>query len=307
MAKLCKSKKTVESKVNPKLWYYGLEHCRMVSYASVPAGETYLPINLIQEDYSELNGYIHISNGGADPAPAGLTLVASVDVSGAADADAVYAAIETAMEAGTYADLYQVSVNAGEGIDIINNFIGLITEETGDTSGATVTIGQQSFGGAIGVLTDEGASASFEFETLDETGDATGNAIIESFLINVIATITMSIKDTSVTKFEELFVKPLGGTYENGADKVIGFGTGNFFKSLISKAGKLVGHDAGVAFTDRSNDWTMLASIKPNSINFNKELQVVEAEFVSYYDATMPNAVDIFRIGDFSKIDLESL
>lgn len=307
MTKLCKSKKTVDSKVNPKLWYYGLEHCRMVAYAAIPGAETILPINLIKEDYTELLGYIHISNGGADPAPVGLTNIATVDVSGAADVEAMYALIETALEAGTYANLYQVSVTAGEGIDIINNFIGTITEETGDTSSATVTIGQQSFGGALGVLTEEGASASFEFETLDQTGDSTGNAIIESFLINVLATISMSITDTSKAKFEEMFINPLGGKYTNGSDEIIGFGTGNFFKSLLVKAGKLIGHDAGVAFTDRTNDWVMLASIKPNSINFNKELQVIETEFVSYYDATMPEDVNIFRIGDFSKIDLESL
>lgn len=307
MAKLCKSKKTVDSKVNPKLWYYGLEHCRMITYSALPAGETILPINLIKEDYTELLGYIHLTTGGADPAPVGLTNIATVDVTAAADVDALYGLIETALKAGTYAGLYQVSATAGEGVDIINNFIGTITEETGDTSGAVVTIGQQSFGGALGVLSEEGASASFEFETLDQTGDSTGNAIIESFLINVTATITMSITDTSKAKFEEVFIKPLGGTYTNGSDEIIGFGTGNFFKSLLVKAGKLIGHDAGVAFTDRSNDWVMLAKVTPSSINFNKELQVIETEFVSYYDATMPEEVNVFRIGDFSKIDLESL
>jgi len=307
MAKLCKSKKTVNSNVNPKAWYYGLEHCRMTTFAAIPTGETILPINIIQEDYSELLGYIHFTNGAADPAPVGLTNIATVDVSGAADVDAVYAAMEVALEAGTYAGLYQVSATAGEGVDMINNFIGSITEESGDTSGAVVTIGQQSFGGALGVLTEDGASASFEFETLDQTGDSTGSAIIESFLIGITATVGMSLTDTSRAQFEEMFINPLGGKYVNGLDEVIGFGTDSFFKSLLAKAGKLVGHDAGVAYTDRSNDWSMLASIKPSSINFNKELQVIETEFISYYDATAPEEVNIFKIGDFSVIDLESL
>ena len=307
MAKLCKKKASTPSKLDPRLWYYGLEHCRMISFAALPAGETILPINLIQEDYTELLGYIHFTNGGADPAPVGLTKIATVDVTAAADVEALYVEIETALEAGTYADLYQVSVTAGEGIDMINNFIGLITEETGDTSGAAISIGQQSFGGALGILTEDGATASFEFETLDQLGDTTGNAIIESFLINATATITLSLADTSKEKFEEVFIKPLGGTYENGMDKLIGFGSGSFFSSLINKAGKLIGHRTGVAYTDRSEDWSMLASVKPNSINFNKELQAIETEFVSYYDATMPNAIDIFRIGDFAKIDLENV
>jgi len=279
----------------------------MMTYAALPAGETILPINLIQEDYTELLGYIHFTNGGVDPAPVGLTKIATVDVTAVADVDALYGEIETELEAGTYAALYQVSATAGEGVDMINNFIGAISEETGDTSGATISIGQESFGGALGVLTEDGASAAFEFETLDQTGDSTGNAIIESFLIGISATITMSLTNTSREQFEEMFINPLGGKYENGGNEVIGFGTGNFFQSLLVKAGKLVGHDAGVAYSDRSNDWAMLASIKPSSINFNKELQVIETEFVSYYDATAPEQVNIFKIGDFSIIDLESL
>ena len=310
MAKLCKSRKVVNSSVNPKNWFYGLEQCREISYASVPAGETILPLNLIDGDsgYVELLGYIHFTNGGSDPAPVGLTKLATVDAAAAADVDALYVDIKTELEGSAHADLMQIQINAdGTGMEILNSFIGLITEETGDTSGATVAIGQQSFGGAIGVLSEEGASASFEFEKLSQTGDVTGNQIIEEFLIGATATISMSLTDTSVAKFKELFIKPLGGVHTEGADEIIGFGTDNFFKSLIIKAGKLVGHDAGVAYSDRSNDWSMLASISPSSMNFNKELQVLETEFVSYYDATMPETVNIFRIGKFDLIDFSAL
>lgn len=306
MGSLCKSRKVVNSTVNPKSWYYGLEHCRKEAYTVVPSGETYLPLNLINEDYSQLLGYIHFTNGGADPMPAGLTKIATVDAALAADADALHADIKVQLDASTEAGLMQVAVEV-DGVEIFNNFIGLITEETGDTSGATTTVEQQSFGGAIGVLSDEGASASFEFETLDQVGDSTGNALIESFLINVTATISMSFTDTSRALFEEMFIKPLGGTHTEGADTVVGFGTGNFFQSLISKAGKLVGHDSGTAYTDRDKDWSMLASIKPSAINFNKELQTLEVEFISYYDATMPEEVNIFKIGDFSVIDLAAV
>lgn len=306
MAKLCKSKKTVNSSVAPKYWHYGLEQCRSISYASIPAGETILPLNLMGEDYVEVLGYVHLSNGGADPQPVGLEKLATVDVSAMVEVSEIYAEMKIQLDLGARADLIQTQVGT-DGLEILNNFIGLITEESGDTSGATVMVGQQSFGGAIGLLSEDGASASFEFETLDQSSDVTGNIAVESFLISVSATVTMSITDTSVAKFEELFIKPLGGSYENGPDKLIGFGTGNFFKSLISKAGKLIGHDASAPYSDRSNDWVMLASPKPNSINFNKELQVVETEFMSYYDASMPEAINIFRIGDFSKIDFASL
>lgn len=308
MAKLCKSRKTVNSKVNPKQWYYGLEHCRSLVFSSVPSGEEALIVNLIQEDYSELLGYIHITNGGADPAPVGRTLIASVDASAAADVPALYAAIKVAMDGASQADLYQVQ-DLGTELEIYNNFIGLISaEDNSAIAELTSTVGQQSFGGALGLLTEDGASAAFEFEFLDQTADATGNAIVERFLLNVLATITLSMTDTSREKFEEIFVKPLGGKYVNGMDELIGFGTGNFFKSLIDgKIGKLIGHDAGVAFSDRTNDWQMLAYPNPTSINFNKELQAIEAEFVSAYDATMPEDINVFSIGDKSKIDLASL
>ncbi len=307
MAKLCKSRRVVNSKVNPKRWYYGLEHCRTDVYSALPAGEQAVALNLIQEDYTELLGYIHLTNGGVDPAPVGLTKLATVDVTGTADVPALYAEIKTQLEASAYADLMQIQVIT-EGLEIFNNFIGLITDE--DVSGnaeLTRTIGQQSFGGALGLLTEDGASASFEFETLDQTADATGNAIVESFLINVLGTITLSMTDTSKELFEEIFVKPLGGTYENGADKLIGFGTASFFKSLMEKIGKLVGHDASADFTDRSNDWQMLAVPKPNTINFNKELQALECEFVTAFDATMPEAINIFSIGDMTKVDRAAL
>lgn len=308
MAKLCKSRKVVNSKVNPKVWYYGLEHCRDYGFAAVPAGETYIPINLIAEDYTEFFGYIWFTNGGANPAPVGRTLIATVDCDGLADVAALLAELETQLLASAHVDKFQVYNDpTDEVVEVINNFIGLITEEPANTAGATVEIGQQSFGGALGLLTEDGASASFEFEKLDQTGDATGNAIVESFLINVLVTIAMSLTDTTKAKFKEMFIKPLGGTYENGPDELIGFGTGNFFKSLISKAGKLIGHDAGVAYSDRSDDWQMLAIPNPTAINFNKELQALETEFVSAYDSTMPEAINIFSIGDKTIVDLAAL
>lgn len=307
MAKLCKSRRVVNSKVNPKRWFYGLEHCRTDVFSAVPAGEQAMPLNLIQEDYTELLGYIHLTNGGSDPAPVGLQLLATVDVQALTTPAQVYAEVKTQLEASAYADLIQVQVLT-EGLEIFNNFIGLITEEdVSAISELTRTVGQQSFGGALGLLTEDGASSSFEFETLDQTADATGNAVVESFLINVLGTITLSLTDTSKELFEEVFVKPLGGTYENGADKLIGFGTAAFFKSLMEKIGKLVGHDASADFSDRSNDWQMLAIPKPTSINFNKELQALECEFVSAFDATMPEAINIFSIGDMSKIDRVAL
>jgi hypothetical protein len=273
----------------------------------VPSGEEALMINIIKEDYTELLGYVHITNSGADPAPVGITKIATVDASGTVDVAALYVELKSQIEASAYAGLVQMQV-VTEGLEIFNNFIGLITaEDNSAISEVTSVVGQQSFGGALGLLTEDGASASFEFETLDQTGDATGNAIIESFLINVLATVTLSITDTSKEKFEELFVKPLGGTYENGADKLIGFGTAGFFKSLMEKIGKLIGHDASALYSDRSNDWQMLAIPKPNSINFNKELQVIECEFVSAFDSTMPEAINIFSIGDMSKIDRVAL
>jgi len=307
MAKLCKSKKVVNSKVNPKKWYYGLEHCRLVEYSAKPAGETVLPINLIQEDYTELLGYLHMTNGGVDPAPAGLTLLGTVDVDGAADIPALNAAIVAALDASAQAVLMQ-SVVEGAGVEIFNNFIGLITAEDDSAEATlTLTVEQQSFGGAIGLLSEDGASAAFEFEFLEQFADATGSVAVEKWLIGLVATITMSITDTSKEQFEEIFVKPLGGVYENAGDKIIGFGTANFFKSLMTQIGKLVGHDASAAFTDRANDWQMLAVPNPSSINFNKELQVLECEFASAFDATMPEAINIFSIGDITILDRAAL
>jgi hypothetical protein len=307
MAKLCKSRRTVNSKVNPKSWYYGLEHCRELQFSAIPAGEQSIELNLIQEDYTELLGYIHITNGGADPAPVGRTKLATVDVTAMVEVSEVLAEIKAQLDLSAQAILMQTQVSLS-GVEIRNNFIGLITAED-DSANAEMTnvVGQQSFGGALGLLTEDGASASFEFEYLDQTSDITGNALVERFLLNVLATVTLSITDTSKEKFEEVFIKPLGGDYENAGERLIGFGTGNFFKSLMTQIGKLVGHDANTPFSDRSNDWQMLAAPTPSSINFNKELQAIECEFVSVYDATMPEDVNIFSIGDMSIVDYASL
>lgn len=312
MGKLCKSKKVVNSKVDPRVWYYGLEHCRHHVYSAIPAGEEAVPLNLIDADnkYVEVMGYIHITNGGADPQPAGLTKIATVDITTLGGSPTVADMInlcKTELEAAAQAGMYQVAVEDNQ-LVIRNNFIGLITEE--DVTGIAdldIMIGQQSFGGPLGVLSEDGASAGFEFEFLDQMGDSTGSVAIEKWLTGLTATISLSITDTSKEKFEELFVKPLGGTYENGADKIIGFGTANFFKSLMTQIGKLQGHSASEPYTDRSNDWTMLAVPNPSSINFNKELSVIECEFASAFDATMPEAINIFSIGDGSKIDFAAL
>jgi len=307
MAKLCKSKKVVNSKVSPKIWVYGLEHCREIQYSAIPLGESIIPMNYITEEYTEVLGYIHVTNGGADPAPTGLVKIATVDATASADVAAFLADIKTQIDASAHADFFQTQTQL-TGLEVFNNFIGLITEEDDSAEAElTLAIGQQSFGGALGLLSEDGASAAFAFEFLDQAGDATGNVSIEKFLIGLESTITMSLTDTSKEKFEELFVKPLGGAYENGSDKLIGFGTASFFSSLMSKIGKLVGHDSSAAFTDRSNDWQMLAVPNPSSINFNKELQVIEVEFVSAFDATMPEAINIFSIGDKTKIDLAAL
>lgn len=311
MAKLCKSKKVVNSSVEPRLWFYGLEHCRSWTYASIPSADSYAVINLIQEDYSELNGYIHFEDSSGtpvDPAPTGLTKIATVDINGVADVDALVSAIKAQLDLSAQADLMQSQVEAGGKIEIINNFIGLISEETGNTDGATVAIGQQSFGTELGLLTEDGASASFELEFLDTLTDSAGNVPVESFLISVNATISMSLLDSSKAKFEELFIKPLGGTYENGAEKIIGFGTGNFFKSIVDgKMGRLVGHLKSAAFSDRSEDWEMLALLQPTETNFNKELRTLAIQATSYYDATAPEDVNIFRIGNRQAIDLAAL
>lgn len=308
MAKLCKSKKVVNSSVEPRKWFYGLEHCRTWEYASLPSGESVAILNLIQEDYTELNGYIHLTNGGSDPAPVGLTKLATVDVTASLDVDALVADIKAQLDASIYADLIQSQVEAGGKIEILNNFIGLISEETGNTDGATVAIGQQSFGTALGLLTEDGASASFELEFLDTLTDTAGNVPVESFLISINATISMSLLDTSKAKFEELFIKPLGGSYENGAEKIIGFGTGTFFKSLVDgKMGRLVGHLSSAPFSDRSEDWEMLALLQPTETNFNKELRTLAIQATSYYDATAPEEINIFRIGNRQAIDLASL
>ena len=309
MAKLCKSKKVVNSKVDPRVWFYGLEHCRHHVYSAVPAGEVAVPLNLIDADnkYVEILGYIHLTNGGADPAPAGLTKLATVDVSLMTTAAEIYAETKTQLEASAYAGMLQAAVET-DGLAIRNNFVGLITEEDATAiAELTINIGQQSFGGALGVLSEDGASAAFEFEFLEQMGDSTGNVAIEKWLIGLVATITMSITDTSKEKFEEIFIKPLGGVYENGADKVIGFGTANFFKSLMTQIGRLVGHSASEPYTDRSNDWQMLAVPNPSSINFNKELSVIECEFSSAFDATMPEAINIFSIGKMEAIDFAAL
>ena len=307
MAKLCKSRRVVNSKVNPKRWYYGLEQCRTLEFSAIPLGEEALVINVKAEDYTEILGYVHITNGGVDPAPVGLTLLATVDASASADVAALYVDIKAQLEASIYADLLQLQIGTS-GLEVFNNFIGLITEED-NTAIAELSsvIGQQSFGGALGLLSEDGASSSFEFETLDQTADATGTAVVESFLIGVLGTISLSMTDTSKELFEEIFVKPLGGTYENGTDKLIGFGTANYFKSLMERIGKLIGHDASADYSDRSNDWQMLAVAKPSSINFNKEIQALECEFVSAFDATMPEAINIFSIGDMSKVDRAAL
>lgn len=307
MAKLCKSKKVVNSSVEPRLWFYGLEHCRARTYSSLPVGETIAILNLIQEDYTELLGYVHLTNGGADPAPVGRTKLATVDVTAAADVEALVADIKIQLEASAQAGLMQVAVETGGKVEILNNFIGLISEESGDTDGAVVEIGQQSFGGALGLLTEEGASASFEFEFLDTLTDSAGNVPVESFLISVNATVSMSLLDTSKAKFEEMFIKPLGGSYENGGDKILGFGSGTFFKSLVGKMGRLVGHLSAASYSDRSEDWEMLALLQPSETNFNKELRTLALEATSYYDATAPADINIFRIGNRQAIDLASL
>lgn len=307
MAKLCKSKKTVNSSVEPRLWYYGLEHCRTRDYDSLPVGESVAILNLIQEDYTELLGYVHLTNGGSDPAPAGRTKIATVDVTASADVDALVADIKTQLEASSQAGLMQVATDLDGKVEILNNFIGGISEETGSTDGATVTIGQQSFGTALGLLSEEGASASFELEFLDTLTDSAGSVPVDSFLIGVNATISMSLLDTSKEKFEEMFIKPLGGVYENGGSKIIGFGTGSFYQSLVGRMGRLVGHLRSADFSDRSEDWEMLALLQPSETNFNKELRTLAIEATSYYDATAPADVNIFRLGNRQAIDLANL
>ena len=117
----------------------------------------------------------------------------------------------------------------------------------------------------------------------------------------------MSLTDVSNEKFEEMFVKPLGGTYESGPDKLIGFGTANYFKSLVDNMGILIGHDSAADFSDRSNDWQMLALLKPTETNFNKELRTLSIEATSFLDVNAPEEVNVFSIGDRSIVDVASL
>src|SRR5690606_28741286 len=130
-----------------------------------PYDGLYFTLNLIQEDYTELKGYVMLDTGAsADPAPAGLTKLATALVDdGDTDAENA-AAIVAALQGSIYADLIKAETDPDvpAQVNVLNKIFGKVSDEGAGDSGFIYTLDIEALGGDLGKTEQGGVTLGFE-------------------------------------------------------------------------------------------------------------------------------------------------
>ena len=300
----CLKTKTTDIKLEAMKVLWGIAQCREVTVdvSGNPDGK-FLPLNLIQENYEQLLGYIWFEDAGVDPEPAGKTLLASVPYEDGVDsAEDLASAIKTALEASAYADLLDITVT-GAVVHVANKIFGLVDTEGAGDSGFTVEVQKEGLGGDLGKTEQGGITFNMETQTFELKSDQTAEQLLGEINLGNSTTIEMTLIEMTKARFKTLLGSVVGDVYDlGGGEEMIGIGTSKLFKELSALGGRMVLHPLRISdVTDRSEDWSFhLTSPLPNSLNFSgTEQQGLEITFKPYVDESKPAEISVGGLGDW--------
>ena len=300
-------KKTTDIKLEAVKVLWGVEQCRSLQVQGAAAmGGKYFDLNLIDENYNEIQGYVFLDDGvEVDPAPAGKTLIASplINEAGTEAENAVI--IKAALEASPSANLMKIEIEAEtpDTMDIENQIFGAVSAETAGDSTFVYALGNAGLGGDLGKTAQGGVALNLETQTTELKADQTAELILGEINQGNLTTIEMSLLELTKERFKTLIGSVVGDIVDMGADgEYVGIGTSKLFKELSAFGGRMVLHPIRISdISDRSEDWSFhITTPIPSSINFSgTEQQALEISFKPYVDESKPAAASVGGYGDW--------
>ena len=286
--------------------YFGASACRSLEFAADVGGATnnaVVDINYISEEGVEVLGYVYFnsSGAGADPAPAGKTLIAEVATldndSGEDRATAFIAALDGLPTKPLL--IYSVDSANSALVNVDNAYPGSITAEAQDAAAAVTESELRSgFGGLLG-RTKDAVVADIQTITFTVTSNQTGELALDEILQGSNVTISTSFLDLSQSNKEVLIGNGVGDIVVDGANNIVGIGISRLFQNVSDIGGRLILHPIRLARTDRSADiacWSTLA--KPTELNFDgTDTQALGVEFKLVLDQGRNDAVNLITFG----------
>lgn len=300
-------KKTTDVKLEPVKILWGTEQCRsydvngLVSYDG-----KYFKLNLIKEDYTQLKGYVFLNTGASvDPAPAGLTLLATASVSDLDSDEDNAAAIKAALDASAYAELIKSEVDPDDlsVVRIQNQILGKVDAEDAGDSQFVYTLELEALGGDLGKTEQGGVTLNMETSTAELKTDQTAELLVGEINQGNLTTIEMTLAEVTKDKIKTILGSVLGDIVDLGAgEEYIGIGTTKLFQELSALGGRMVLHPLRITdVSDRSEDWSFhLTAPLPSSLNLSgTEQQGWEITFKPYVDESKPAAASVGGFGDW--------
>lgn len=301
---ICK-KKTTDVKLEPVVVLWGIEQCRSYDVNGA-AGGNYFKLNLIKEDYAELKGYVFMNTGAdADPAPAGLTLIAEAATDGLDSNEDNAAAIVAALQGSAYADLLETEVDEDDPSKVVvkNKIFGAVSDEDAGDSGFTYALAEAGLGGDLGKTEQGGVTLNLETQTTELKADQTAELILGEINQGNLTTIETNLIEVTPERIKTLLGSVVGDIIDMGANgEYIGIGSSKLFQELSALGGRMVLHPSRIAdLSDRSEDWSFhLTSPLPQSLNFSgTEQQALSMQFKPYVDESKPAAASVGGYGDW--------
>lgn len=299
---LCTRTNATDQVLEAMRWYWGLRHCRTVTFVADVAGSLngeYWDLNVIEEDYTEKKYLVYLDNGSTTaPTPASDQTLLQVSYTDGDSAATIAAAFVSALTSASIPVNTETTAGA---VEVQNKFVGLITTEVyTNASNLTFSTGATGIGGYLGQTGS--AELAIEESTVPLVDDAQGTTILSEVFTGITATISFTIKEMTTARWESLIGNVAGATKTISTNDITGYGTSKLFTNKFNYAGRLVGHPVRLANSDRSADICMkLTAPKMTSINYSgADVQEASFEFPGYKDSLASPEINIVARGDHS-------
>jgi len=243
-----------------------------------------------------------VDNASTDPAVAGKTEI-EVNISAGDLKKDVALAVVAAINAVSGLKAIVDPKNSGRVILKVLEYAAGTPAANGNLTGHSFQSVHVGFSHDFG-FTDGDIEPTLDQQLLDITAHQSGTEILTSIVTGMNAEFSISLKQYSDDNLKRLVEDTTGGAYTpSGGTKIQGYGSGQNFKSVLEKAGRLILHPVAVLDSDKSKDvcfW--LAYPKMDSITFSGENPtLVNVTFRVFRDEFINSVADKVAFGDHTQ------
>jgi hypothetical protein len=246
-----------------------------------------------------------VNNTGVNPALVGKTGI-EVNVAIGASKAQVASAVATAIDAIAELSCIVDPKNSGRVILKVKEYAPGVHAANGDL-GANVhnfVPVHDGFFHDFG-FTDGDLEISMDQQLLDITAHQTGTEILTALVTGMNVELGVALKEISDENLQRLIEQTTGDAFTPvGGTKLQGYGSGQNFRNVLEKAGRLILHPAGKPRSEREDDLCApLAYPKLDNITFSGENpQLINVTFRVFKDEFLPKQIDKVFLGDHTQV-----